>query len=68
MMSAKISGKNAYSRQGKKECTKAQRAKEKHSKSQELEIMCHWDGGTSCKEVSWAGGQQLGQERPRDLC
>lgn len=51
MMSVKIeSRKNAYSRQEKK-CTKTQRAKEKHSRSQELEIMCDWDGRTSCKEM-----------------
>lgn len=35
----------------KKECTKIQRAKDKHSRSQELEIMCDRDGGTNCKEI-----------------
>lgn len=38
-------------RKKKKECTKIQRAKDKHSRSQELEIMCDWDGGTSCREI-----------------
>lgn len=53
MMSVKIkSGKKMYILgRKKKECTKIQRAKDKHSRSQELEIMCDWDGGTSCREI-----------------